>query len=88
MSGVSFAVDTNPRSHSVFKGHIADRVLTIESGDFFMQVRVNSSSKREPYPVIFLARLLIAQKHFRSLRRAIEEAISNIKPYTKSLLCE
>jgi hypothetical protein len=37
MSGASFAVDTNPRSHNVFVGHIEDRVLTIEPGDFFMQ---------------------------------------------------
>ncbi len=37
MTGATFAVDTNPRSHNVFAGHIEDRVLTIEPGDFFMQ---------------------------------------------------
>lgn len=52
------------------------------------QVRVNSSSKREPYSAIFLARLLVTQKHFRLPRRAIEDAMSNIKPYTESILCE
>lgn len=37
MSGASFGVDLNPRSHSVFKGQIKDRVLTIEPGDFYLQ---------------------------------------------------
>ena len=37
MSGASFAVDSNPRSHSVFSGDITGGVLTIEPGDFFMQ---------------------------------------------------
>ena len=37
MSGASFAVDTNPRSHSEFKGKIEDRILTIEPGDFYLQ---------------------------------------------------
>lgn len=37
MSGVTFAVDSNPRSHSVFNGRIENGILTIEPGDFFMQ---------------------------------------------------
>ncbi|MDD9896484.1 MAG: hypothetical protein OXU24_12015 [Gammaproteobacteria bacterium] len=37
MSGASFAVDPNPRSHSEFKGQISDGVLTIEPGDFYLQ---------------------------------------------------
>ena len=37
MSGASFAVDSNPRSHNEFKGHIKDRMLTIEPGDFYIQ---------------------------------------------------
>ena len=52
------------------------------------QVRVNSSSKRESYSAIFLARLLIAQKHFRLPKRAIENALNNIKPYMDGILCE
>ncbi len=52
------------------------------------QVRVNSSSKREPYSVIFLARLLLAQKHFRLPEKAIKEALGNIKPYKEWVLCK
>ena len=37
MSGASFAVDTNPRSHNEFNGQIKDSVLTIEPGDFYIQ---------------------------------------------------
>ena len=37
MSGATFAVDSNPRSHSEFKGRIENKTLTIEPGDFFMQ---------------------------------------------------
>jgi hypothetical protein len=37
MSGASFAVDNNPRSHTVFEGQIKDRVLTIQPADFYMQ---------------------------------------------------
>ncbi len=37
MSGASFGVDSNPRSHSEFKGRIENNILTIESGDFYMQ---------------------------------------------------
>jgi hypothetical protein len=52
------------------------------------QVRVNSSSKREPYSVIFLARLLIAQDHFRLPNKAIKDAFSHIPSYMESVLCE
>jgi len=37
LSGSSYTVDPDPRSHSEFKGHIKDRVLTIEPGNFSMQ---------------------------------------------------
>jgi hypothetical protein len=38
MHGATFVVDPDPRSHSVFKGRITDRVLTItEPGDFSLQ---------------------------------------------------
>jgi len=52
------------------------------------QIRVNSSSKRDPYSVIFLARLLITQKHFRLPKKAIEEALSHIQSYMELVLCE
>lgn len=52
------------------------------------QVRVNSSSKREPYSVIFLARLLIAQKHFRLPEKAIKDSLIHIKHYMELVLCE
>jgi hypothetical protein len=37
LSGSSYVIDTDPRSHSVFKGHIKDGVLTVDPGDFSMQ---------------------------------------------------
>ncbi len=37
LSGSSYTVDPDPRSHSVFKGHVKDHVLTIEPGKFFIQ---------------------------------------------------
>ena len=37
MSGASFAVDPNPRSHNEFKGKIKSNILTIEPNDFYMQ---------------------------------------------------
>lgn len=37
LSGSSYVIDTDPRSHSVFKGHIKDGVLTVEPADFAMQ---------------------------------------------------
>jgi len=52
------------------------------------QVRVNSSSKRAPYSVIFLARLLIAHTRFRVPEKTLKEALANIKPYMESVLCK
>ena len=37
MSGATFAVDPNPRSHSEFKGRIENNILTIEPDDFYIQ---------------------------------------------------
>ncbi len=37
LSGATFVVDPDPRSHSVFAGRIEDGVLTIEPGDFSIQ---------------------------------------------------
>jgi len=37
MSGTSFAIDSNPRSHNEFKGKIENKILTIEPGNFYMQ---------------------------------------------------
>lgn len=51
------------------------------------QVRVNSSSKRESYSVIFLARLLLSQKSFQLPERNIKDALNIIKPYMESVLC-
>lgn len=51
------------------------------------QVRVNSSSKRAPYSDVFLARLLVSQKHFRLPDKAVSGALCNIKPYMESVLC-
>jgi len=52
------------------------------------QVRVNSSSKRAPYSVIFLARLLITQPGFRLSLRSTTNALGQIKIYMESVLCE
>lgn len=51
------------------------------------QVRVNSSSKRAPYSVIFLARLLIAQKYFRLPDKEIKASLNKIKANVESVLC-
>ena len=37
LSGATYVVDPDPRSHSVFEGRIEDGVLTIEPGGFSMQ---------------------------------------------------
>jgi len=60
--------------------------LAARTTDKAKQMRVNSSSKREPYSTVFLARLLIAQKHFRLPKKAIEDALSHIKPYMEGIL--
>ena len=52
------------------------------------QVRVNSSSKRTSYSTIFLARLLLAQSHFRLSNKAILNALSHINIYMESILCK
>lgn len=51
------------------------------------QVRVNSSSKRAPYSTIFLARLLIAQKHFRLRDKEIKASLGKIKMHAEAVLC-
>jgi predicted lipoprotein with Yx(FWY)xxD motif len=33
----SYRIDPDPRSHSVFKGHVKDGVVTIEPGDLYLQ---------------------------------------------------
>jgi len=50
------------------------------------QVRVNSSSKRAPYSVIFLARLLISKAHFRLPQQAVSDALSQVEIYMGSVL--
>ena len=50
------------------------------------QVRVNSSSKREPYSVIYLARLLIPLRKFRVSETTIKESLKEIKPYMEAVL--
>jgi hypothetical protein len=37
LPGSSYTIDADPRSHSVFKGHVKDRVLSIDPGEFSMQ---------------------------------------------------
>jgi hypothetical protein len=49
-------------------------------------VRVNSSSKREPYSVIYLARLLIPLKNFHLTEKAITRALDEIKPYMETVI--
>lgn len=51
------------------------------------QVRVNSSSKRAPYSVIFLARLLIDQRNFRLPDKEIIASLHKIKVNAEAVLC-
>lgn len=51
------------------------------------QVRVNSSSKRAPYSVIFLARLFIDQKRFRLPDKEIIASLRKIKIQAEAVLC-
>ena len=37
LSGATYVIDPDPRSHSKFRGRIENRILTIEPGDFSMQ---------------------------------------------------
>jgi len=50
-------------------------------------VRVNSSSKTEPYSAIFLARLLISLSQFNLSEKDIKDAVKVIKPYMETVLC-
>jgi len=50
-------------------------------------VRVNSSSKSEPYSAIFLARLLISLRQFSLSEEEIIDAVKEIKPYMETVLC-
>ena len=52
------------------------------------QIRVNSSSKRKPYSTIFLARLLLAQSHFRLSNKAMSDTLNYINIYMQSVLCK
>ena len=54
LPGSSYQIDSDPRSHSVFKGHIKDQVLSIEPGPFSMQGESQ-----------FYAVLRFAQTHLR-----------------------
>jgi hypothetical protein len=51
------------------------------------QVRVNSSSKRDPYSAVFLARLLLRQPTFRLSNSQLWQSLTTIKPYVESVLC-
>jgi Transposase DDE domain len=51
------------------------------------QVRVNSSSKRDPYSAVFLARLLLRQPTFRLKHGQIWQSLTTVKPYIDSVLC-
>ena len=51
------------------------------------QVRVNSSSKRSSYSVIFLARLVIIKPYFRLSDKDQISALGQIKTYMGSVLC-
>jgi len=50
------------------------------------RVKVNSSSQREPYSVIFLARLLIAQPGFSVSESACKSSLRQIKIYLRDVL--
>jgi DDE family transposase len=48
-------------------------------------VRVNSSSKTEPYSAIFLAHLLISLSQFNLSEKGIKDAVKEIKPYMETV---
>jgi len=50
------------------------------------RLRVNSSSQREPYSVIFLARLLIAQPGFRLSEFEFKSSLKQIEIYLQEVL--
>jgi hypothetical protein len=51
------------------------------------QVRVNSSSQRDPYSAVFLARLLLQQPTFRLSNGQFWQSLTTIKPNVESVLC-
>ena len=55
--------------------------------DTAKQVRVNSSSKRPSYSVIFLAKLLIAQPRFRLPDKAVLSSLNEVHTYMETVLC-
>jgi hypothetical protein len=57
-----------------------------KNSDLAKQVRVNSSSKREPYSVIFLAHLLLAQQHFRITIKELTNAITKVADCHESVI--
>lgn len=61
--------------------------VTSQHSQLARQVRVNSSSKRAPYSVIFLARLLIAQSRLSLSQRSITHALRQANTYMESVLC-
>ena len=51
------------------------------------QIRVNSSSKRPSYSVIFLARLLLQHSTFRISHKQMQQSLMTIKLYLDNVLC-
>jgi hypothetical protein len=66
LAGASYTIDPDPRSHSVFKGHIRNQVLTIEPGNFAMQGESQ-----------FYAVLRFAQTHLR-LKSSADGSLSGL----------
>lgn len=56
MPGVTFMIDPNPRSHSVFKGRIEDRVLTVEPGELTLP------SESQYFPIVRLTQAKLRLK--------------------------
>jgi hypothetical protein len=50
-------------------------------------LRANSSSKRESYSVVFMARLLCQMKKIRLSEKRFNEVLGTINPYMESVLC-
>jgi hypothetical protein len=59
--------------------------LLVAYGSLIREVR-QAASKREPYSMIFLARLLLQQSTFRLLPCQIWRSLTTINPYIESLL--
>ena len=62
--------------------------IASQKTDWVRQVRVSSSKNRSAYSVIFLARLLISQPHFRLPDRDQVGALDQVKTYMGSVLCD